>query len=114
MVEVPSAEAGCARSRRTACGRRRQNSTSLPDPRPFRCCTPRAPQISECDGILAGLEGMLGRFQSDLGAVSAEIRALQDQSQSMSQRLKNRRLLQVGGWVGGWVCRVLLGGLLSS
>ena len=70
------------------------------------------------------MEGMLGRFQSDLGSISTEIRSLQEQSSSMSVRLKNRRVVQerlgdfiqhVGippplifgivqvGWRGGWI-----------
>lgn len=48
-------------------------------------------QISACDEILAGMEEVLGRFQGDLGNISTEIRALQEQSQSMSVRLRNRR-----------------------
>ena len=34
---------------------------------------------------------MLGRFQTDLGQVSEEIRQLQSQSQTMSVKLRNRR-----------------------
>lgn len=34
-------------------------------------------QIQRCDGILEHMEGLLGRFQSDLGQVSDEIRTLQ-------------------------------------
>lgn len=37
------------------------------------------------------MEEMLGKFQSDLGNISSEIRALQEQSQSMSIRLRNRK-----------------------
>ena len=51
-------------------------------------------QIKECDGILVAMEGMLGRFQSDLGNVSGEIRSLQEQSSSMGVRLRNRRSVQ--------------------
>ncbi|KAL4421397.1 hypothetical protein ABPG75_010688 [Micractinium tetrahymenae] len=51
-------------------------------------------QIKDCDDILVQMEGMLGRFQSDLGNISSEIRALQEQSSSMSVRLKNRRTVQ--------------------
>ena len=32
----------------------------------------------------------MGRFQGDLGNISGEIRALQEQSQSMSLKLRNR------------------------
>ena len=51
-------------------------------------------QIKECDSILVAMEGMLGRFQSDLGNVSGEIRSLQEQSSSMGVRLRNRRSVQ--------------------
>lgn len=34
-------------------------------------------QIMRCDGILEHMESLLGRFQSDLGQVSDEIRTLQ-------------------------------------
>lgn len=34
---------------------------------------------------------MLGRFQGDLGNISSEIRSLQEQSQSMSVKLRNRK-----------------------
>jgi hypothetical protein len=37
------------------------------------------------------MEGLLGKFQTDLGQVSDEIRQLQVQSQTMSTKLKNRR-----------------------
>lgn len=37
------------------------------------------------------MEKMLGKFQTDLGQVSEEIRQLQSQSQTMSIKLKNRR-----------------------
>ncbi|KAK9786909.1 hypothetical protein WJX73_004682 [Symbiochloris irregularis] len=47
-------------------------------------------QICACDEILAGMEGLLGRFQGDLGNISGEIRSLQEQSQTMSLRLRNR------------------------
>ena len=48
-------------------------------------------QISSCDAILGTMEEMLGKFQADLGNISSEIRALQEQSQSMSVRLRNRK-----------------------
>lgn len=34
-------------------------------------------QIKHCDSILEHMEGLLGKFQTDLGQVSEEIRALQ-------------------------------------
>lgn len=40
------------------------------------------------------MEGLLGKFQSDLGKVSDEIRQLQVQSQTMSTKLKNRRVAE--------------------
>ena len=53
-------------------------------------------QISSCDSILGTMEEMLGKFQNDLGNISSEIRALQDQSQSMSVRLRNRKAAELG------------------
>lgn len=47
------------------------------------CCAARPPiertQIKVCDSILQNMELVLGRFQSDLGKVSEEIRHLQVQ-----------------------------------
>lgn len=37
------------------------------------------------------MEEMLGRFQGDLAAIGTEIRTLQEQSATMSVRLKNRQ-----------------------
>eukprot|EP00235_Prasinoderma_singulare_P004107 CAMPEP_0119174948 /NCGR_PEP_ID=MMETSP1315-20130426/40305_1 /TAXON_ID=676789 /ORGANISM="Prasinoderma singularis, Strain RCC927" /LENGTH=325 /DNA_ID=CAMNT_0007168989 /DNA_START=161 /DNA_END=1135 /DNA_ORIENTATION=+ len=48
-------------------------------------------QIKECDSVLAGMEEALGGFQSNLGAISTEIRSLQEQSVSLSVKLKNRK-----------------------
>ena len=47
------------------------------------------------------MEGVLGKFQSDLGKVSEEIRHLQVQSQSMGTKLKNRRAAetQLGSFI---------------
>ena len=36
---------------------------------------------------------MLSKFQNDLGSISSEIQSLQDQSHSMSIKLKNRQVL---------------------
>lgn len=58
-------------------------------------------QISSCDTILASMEEMLGKFQGDLGNISTEIRALQEQSQSMSVKLKNRRAAE--GRLGSFI-----------
>lgn len=49
-------------------------------------------KMQECDGVLARMEEMLHGFQADLGEISTEIKYLQDDSLSMSIRLKNRRL----------------------
>ena len=51
-------------------------------------------QIKSCDEILASMEDMLGRFQGDLGNISTEIRSLQEQSQSMSVKLRNRKVAE--------------------
>jgi hypothetical protein len=51
-------------------------------------------QMTACDAILEHMEGLLGRFQSDLGRASDEIRALQAQSAAMSTRLRNRRAVE--------------------
>ncbi|GAX77086.1 hypothetical protein CEUSTIGMA_g4532.t1 [Chlamydomonas eustigma] len=48
-------------------------------------------QIKNCDGILGSMEQLLGKFQSDLGRVSEEIRQLQVQAQTMGTKLKSRR-----------------------
>eukprot|EP01038_Epipyxis_sp_PR26KG_P011064 gene11064-14850_t len=48
-------------------------------------------QMQECDSVLARMEEMLHGFQADLGEISEEIKHLQDDSLSMSIRLKNRR-----------------------
>jgi len=51
-------------------------------------------QISSCDGILARMEGLLTAFQTDLGSISSEILALQQQSVEMNLRLKNRQAVR--------------------
>ncbi|KAI8822052.1 Sac2 family-domain-containing protein [Fimicolochytrium jonesii] len=51
-------------------------------------------QIQACDEILQRMESLMHGFQSDLGNISAEIQILQDQSQSMNVRLKNRTSMQ--------------------
>ena len=43
-------------------------------------------QISSCDGILARMENLLIAFQTDLGSISSEILALQQQSVEMNLR----------------------------
>lgn len=51
-------------------------------------------QMQECDSVLARMEEMLHGFQADLGEISEEIKHLQDDSLSMSIRLKNRRAVE--------------------
>jgi len=41
------------------------------------------------------MEEMLSKFQNDLGSISSEIQILQDQSHSMSIKLKNRQVCGV-------------------
>lgn len=48
-------------------------------------------QMQDCDAVLARMQEMLQGFQTDLGGISEEIKHLQDESLSMSIRLKNRR-----------------------
>ncbi len=48
-------------------------------------------QMQECDSVLGRMQEMLLGFQADLGEISEEIKYLQDESMSMSIRLKNRR-----------------------
>jgi hypothetical protein len=47
--------------------------------------------MQECDSVLARMQEMLLGFQADLGGISEEIKHLQDESLSMSIRLRNRR-----------------------
>ena len=49
-------------------------------------------QIRSCDSILEVMEQMLGGFQSDLSNISSEIKHLQEQSLSMSVKLRNRKV----------------------
>lgn len=51
-------------------------------------------QIRDCDGILGHMEALLSGFQADLGAISSEIKSLQEQSLSMGVKLKNRKLAE--------------------
>ena len=47
------------------------------------------------------MEDMLGRFQGNLGNISSEIRTLQEQSQGMSVKLRNRKAFEerLGGFL---------------
>ena len=47
-------------------------------------------QMQECDAVLARMQEMLLGFQAELGGISEEIKHLQDESLSMSIRLRNR------------------------
>lgn len=47
--------------------------------------------MQDCDAVLARMQDLLLGFQSDLGGISEEIKHLQDESLSMSVRLKNRK-----------------------
>lgn len=51
-------------------------------------------QINECDGILERLEGILCTFQADLGNICQEILTLQEESVSLSIRLKNKQFIR--------------------
>ena len=53
-------------------------------------------QIQGCDGILGDMESLLSGFKTELGKISTEIRSLQDQSQSMGIKLKNRKAAERG------------------
>lgn len=51
-------------------------------------------QICSCDQILAGMEDMLSKFQTDLGSISSEIQSMQDQSHCMNIQLRNRKAVR--------------------
>lgn len=48
-------------------------------------------QIRLCDLTLTQMEALLGGFQADLGAISAEIKSLQEKSLGMGVKLRNRK-----------------------
>lgn len=48
----------------------------------------------ECDRVLGRMEEMLHGFQADLGEISSEIKHLQEDSLTMSIKLKNRRAVE--------------------
>ncbi|KAK7539354.1 Sac2 family protein [Phyllosticta citribraziliensis] len=50
--------------------------------------------VAACDEVLKSVEMYLQGFQSDLGAVSAEIQILQDRSSSLNTRLENRKIVE--------------------
>eukprot|EP00753_Platysulcus_tardus_P019193 PLAT7068.2.p1 GENE.PLAT7068.2~~PLAT7068.2.p1 ORF type:complete len:697 (-),score=327.43 PLAT7068.2:62-2080(-) len=51
-------------------------------------------EIGVCDGILEGMQHMLGDFQTALGGISAEIKQLQEQSMTMNIKLRNRKAVE--------------------
>ena len=53
-------------------------------------------EIDVCDGVLAALQEMLLGFQADLGGLSGDIRALQNQSRTLGIQLRNRRDAESG------------------
>ena len=48
-------------------------------------------EIDGCDDILASMESLLSTFKGDLGAISGEIKSLQEQSLGMAAKLRNRK-----------------------
>ena len=48
-------------------------------------------QIKSCDQILETMENLLSGFQRDLGSISSDINQLQEQSNTMALKLKNRK-----------------------
>ena len=58
-------------------------------------------QIRQCDGVLDSMESMLRGFQTDLAAISAQIKYLQDESLSMNVKLRNRKAAesQLSGFI---------------
>jgi predicted nucleic acid-binding Zn-ribbon protein len=50
--------------------------------------------IAACDQVLHSVETYLTGFQSDLGAVSAEIETLQSRSTALNARLENRKVVE--------------------
>ena len=50
--------------------------------------------ILACDEVLKSVETYLTNFQSDLGAVSAEIESLQNRSMALNTKLENRKVVE--------------------
>lgn len=63
-------------------------------------------EIQDCDSVLEAIESLLGRYAKDLATISTDIRVLQEQSQAMNMKLKNRRALKSG--LSDFVERVVL------
>jgi len=53
-------------------------------------------EMDECDSVLASLQEMLLGFQADLGGLSGDIKALQEQSRTLGVQLRNRRDAEMG------------------
>jgi len=53
-------------------------------------------EMDECDVVLAGLQELLLGFQADLGGLSGDIKALQEQSRTLGVQLRNRRDAEMG------------------
>jgi len=51
-------------------------------------------QMQECDSVLARMQDMLLAFQADLSGISEEIKHLQDESLTMSVKVKNRKAVE--------------------
>ena len=65
-------------------------------------------QIEACDGLLAGMEALLGGFQADLGQVSEQIRTLQVRKETAWQQTEkshSERCMGLLAAVGGWLER---------
>ena len=63
-------------------------------------------EIEQCDNVLEAIEGLLAQYAKDLATISTDIRILQEQSQAMNMKLKNRRALKTG--LSEFVERVVL------
>ncbi|GAB4861175.1 Vacuolar protein sorting-associated protein 52 [Ancistrocladus abbreviatus] len=51
-------------------------------------------QIHDCDGVLSQMEALLSGFQTEIGSISSDIRALQEKSVDMDLKLKNRKVAE--------------------
>lgn len=63
-------------------------------------------ELDACDSVLEMIERTLEKFQNSIGDISDEIRSLQDKSQQMNIRLKNRRTVQTE--LGDFVDQIML------
>lgn len=50
--------------------------------------------LKACDDVLQSVEKYLSSFQTDLGAVSAEIETLQSRSTALNEKLENRQRVE--------------------